>query len=141
MANLASIRAGFTGLLNTYFPDVHCTGYVLANPIAPAFEVELDRIVYDGAMSRGHDEWFFTIRGFSGASTERAAQMRLDSWMNSTGTSSSIKAAIESDRTLGGTVSDARVLTVAKVGVFKFQSAQIELYGAEWTVRVLAAGD
>ncbi len=138
MAELADIRAGIAANLKTSFPDTQITGYNITNALAPAFEVELDRIVYDMAMSRGLDEWFFTIRGFAASGTDKAAQMRLDPWLNSTG-AQSVKAALEVDRTLGGTVSDARVVGVARMAVFSAGSSN--LFGAEWTLRVLAAGD
>lgn len=114
--------------------------YNLTVAFAPAIEVELDRIVYDGSMNRGHDEWFFTVRGFAASGTDTAAQMRLDDWLKSTG-GKSVKAAIETDRTLGGAASDCRVVAVARVAVFKQEGGAIDLFGAEWTVRVLAAGD
>lgn len=142
MANLAAIRAGIAANLRTAFPtNVQITGYNLANPLAPAFEIEVDRVIYDGAMSRGHDEWLFTVRGFATSGTDQAAQMRLDPWLDSTG-AESVKAALESDRTLGGTVSDARVVQVTRVATFTpAASAGTSFYGAEWQLRVIAAGD
>ena len=123
------------------FPEnTQITGYNLSNPYAPAFEVELDRIVYDQGMARGLDEWFFTIRGFATTGLDQASQMKLDSWLDSTGVES-VKAALEIDRTLGGTVSDARVIGVTKIATFEpVASPGVNFYGAEWTLRVLAAG-
>jgi hypothetical protein len=139
VADLADIRAGIAANIRASFPDVQVTGYNIANALAPAFEVELDRIVYDGGMSRGLDEWFFTVRGFAASGTDKAAQMRLDPWLESTG-SQSVKTALESDRTLGGSVGDARVVGMAKIAVFS-AGGTTDLFGAEWTLRVLAAGD
>ena len=141
MAALEDIRAGITANLKTSFPtNVNITGYNITNALAPAIEVELDRIVYDSAMGRGLDEWFFTLRGFAASGTDKAAQMRLDGWLASTG-AESVKAALEVDRTLGGVVSDARVVAMAKIAVFTAEGAATSFFGAEWTVRVLAAGD
>jgi len=139
VAALADIRAGIAANIRASFPDAQCTGYNIANALAPAFEVELDRIVYDRAMSRGLDEWFFTIRGFAASGTDKASQMRLDPWLSSTG-AESVKAALESDRTLGGKVSDAHVVGMAKMAVFT-AAGSTDLFGAEWTLRVLAVGD
>jgi hypothetical protein len=141
VADLADIRAGIAANLSASFSDAQITGYNLANALAPAFEVELDRIVYDGGMSRGLDEWFFTIRGFATSGTDKASQMRLDPWLTSTG-AQSVKTALESDRTLGGTVADSHVTQVGRVQVFSpVASPGTNFYGAEWTLRVLAAGD
>ena len=140
MAELADIRAGITANLRTAFPDINITGYNITNALAPAIEVELDRITYDASMQRGLDEWFFTIRGFAASGTDKAAQMRLDSWLASTG-AESVKAALEVDRTLGGVVDDARVTAMAKIAVFTAEGGSTSFFGAEWTLRVLATGD
>ena len=139
MANLAAIRAGIVANLRTAFPDnVQITGYNLSNPLAPAFEVEVDRVVFDSSMSRGLDEWLFTVRGFATSGTDQAAQQRLDPWLASTG-GESVKAALESDRTLGGTVADSRVVQVTRVATFT--ASATSFYGAEWLLRVIAQGD
>ena len=140
MADLADIRAGIAANIRAKFPDAMVTGYNIANALAPAFEVELDRIVYDQAMSRGNDEWTFTIRGFAASGTDKASQMRLDPWLSSTG-AESVKAALESDRTLGGAVSDSFVVSMAKMAVFSPIGGSTDLFGAEWVFRAVAAGD
>lgn len=143
MASLADIRAGIAANIKARFSDAQCTGYLLENPFPPGFEVEIGTggIVYDGAMSRGHDEWFFTIRGFAASGTDVAAQMRLDPWLSSTG-AESVKAALEADRTLGGTVSDSHVTRVSQVRAFSpISNPNTTFFGAEWTLRVIAAGD
>ena len=141
MASLKDIRAGITANLKAAFSNVNITGYAITNALAPAIEVELDRIVYDTAYGRGLDEWFFTIRGFAASGTDKAAQMRLDSWLASTG-AESIKATLEADRTLGGVVDDARVVAMSKIAVFSAEGgATTSFFGAEWTLRVLATGD
>ena len=140
MANLADIRAGIAANLKAAFPDSNITGYNMANALTPAFEVELDRIAYDSAMQRGLDEWFFTVRGFAAAGTDKASQMKLDPWLSSTG-AQSVKAALEADRTLGGSVNDSRVTGVAKMAVFSPVGSDSSLFGAEWTLYAIATGD
>ena len=143
MAELADIRAGIAAALKERLPEVQCTGYLMENPYAPGFEVELGStgIVYDLAMSRGLDEWFFTIRGFAASGLDRAAQMRLDGWLDSTG-STSVKTALEADRTLSASVSDSHVTRVGQVRVFSpIASPEIKYFGAEWILRAIAAGD
>jgi hypothetical protein len=140
VAVLSDIRAGIAANINRVFTDAQCTGYLLTNPFAPAFEVELERIVYDTAMSRGLDEWFFTVRGFAASGTDSAAQMRLDPWLNSTG-SQSVKTALEADRTLGGTVGDSHVIQISRIKVFTTTENTVGFFGAEWMLRALATGD
>ena len=119
------------------YPDVAITGYNIVNALTPAFEVELDRIVYDSAGQRGLDEWFFTVRGFAASGTDKAAQMRLDPWLSSTGVES-VKVALEAEPTLGGVANDCRVTSMAKMAVFK--AGDTNMFGAEWTLRVLVTG-
>jgi hypothetical protein len=66
--------------------------------------------------------------------------MRLDTWLSPTGTES-VKSALEVDRTLGGVVNDARVVTMAKVAVFSLEGGATSFFGAEWTLRVLTTGN
>lgn len=138
MPNLADIRSALASQIRDVFPDTQVTGYNLPNAFAPAFEVELDRIVYDGAMASGLAEAFFTIRGFASGGTDVASQMRLDPWLMSAG--GSLKDAIDSDRTLGGTVMDSRLISLSKIAVFSQDRGVTNFFGAEWTLRVLVSG-
>jgi hypothetical protein len=147
MAELAKIRAGIAANIKARLPDVQCTGYLMENPYAPGFEVEIGSggVVYDLAMSRGLDEWFFTIRGFAASGLDRAAQMRLDAWLDSTG-SQSVKAGLEAAKTLPvdgvATVSDSRVVRVGQVRAFSpIANPGITFFGAEWVLRAIAPGD
>ena len=107
MADIAAIRAGIatnlgtiTGLRTSSFvPDV-------LNP--PVAVVRPDNIAFDTAFARGLDTLEFVVMTIVGRVDERTSQARLDAYCNSTG-ASSVKRAIESDRTLGGAVSDLRV--------------------------------
>lgn len=142
MADLANIRAGIAANIRAAIPEAICTGYLLESPISPAFEVEFAGQVYDSAMSRGLDEWRFTIRGLVSQSVlDEGAQKKLDAWLASTG-GESIKAALEADRTLDGSVSDSRVERVGPVRQFSpISSPGTSYYGAEWTLMAIAAGD
>lgn len=147
MADLAAIRAGITKVLSVAFPNAQVTGYLLENPYPPAFEVEIGggssagSVIFDHAMSRGLDEWWFTVRGFASSGTDKGAQQSLDKWLNSTGPDS-VKAALEADRTLDGTVNDSRVTRVHHIRSFEpVASPGTRMYGAEWTLHVYAPGD
>lgn len=107
MADIAAIRAGIATNLGTisglrtssFVPDV-------LNP--PVAVVRPDNISFDTAFARGLDTLEFVVMTIVGRVDERTSQSRLDAYCNSTG-ASSVKRAIESDRTLGGAVSDLRV--------------------------------
>ena len=65
----------------------------------------LDSIQYNGAMGGGLITHKFTISVVVGRSAERTAQTLLDGYLSYKG-ATSIRQAIESDRTLGGVVQD-----------------------------------
>jgi transketolase len=76
----------------------------------------------------------FTITVIVGRSAEREAQRKLDSYI-STG-SSSIKNAIESDKTLGGNAYDCRVVSMNSVGSVTISDTTY--LAADFTVTVIA---
>ena len=65
----------------------------------------LDSIQYNGAMGGGLITHKFTVSVVVGRAAERTAQTLLDGYLSYRGTTS-IRQAIESDRTLGGVVQD-----------------------------------
>ena len=65
----------------------------------------LDSIQYNGAMGGGLITHKFTVSVVVGRSAERTAQTLLDGYLSYKG-ATSIRQAIESDRTLGGVVQD-----------------------------------
>jgi hypothetical protein len=138
MANPEDIRAGLAGALRAAFRDVQVSEYVLANPTAPGLEIDMDPegVSYDEAMARGHDEWWWIVRGFVSGATDKGAQIRRDEWLASSG-SSSVKAAVETDETLGGACFDLRVVS-AQPRVYTVDNSQY--VGAEWRVQVWATG-
>ena len=142
MAYLADIRAGIAAAIKAAHPQSTCTGYLLESPVSPAFEVEFAGINYDRSMNRGLDEWRFTIRGLASSTVlDIGAQQKLDNWLASTGPES-IKAALEDDKTLGGTVGNAWVERVGPVRQFEpISSPGTKYYGAEWVLVCLASGD
>ena len=142
MSGLADIRAGIAANLATLqgAPDnVQISAYMLANPTPPTLQVMgPDEIDYDQAMSRGMDEWRIIVQGFVGAATDEGSQVNLDEWLAPFG-ALSVKAAIESDRTLGGAVMDSYVESASGYKLYTLDS-QFQVLGAEWIVRLLKAG-
>lgn len=134
----ASIRAGIASALSTIPGVIPPSGYLLSEPTPPTFEIELAGIEYDQTYVRGVNEWTFTVRGFVGTASDYAAQLTLDGWMATTGTSS-VKAALESDQTLSGAVAALHVVRVSSPRTFAVAAMPNATFlGAEWTVRILA---
>lgn len=138
MASLSDIREGLAANLAA-LDGVQVSAYMLASPQAPSGHIVPDFIAYDSAMGRGHDDWRLKIQVFvSLAGGDRAAQVRLDSFIASSG-SQSVKALVESDKTLGGIAEDVRVVSCSGYQLFVFDGRP-PLMGAEWLVDVLATG-
>jgi hypothetical protein len=140
---LADIRAALTTQVKAVVTDAQMSGYLLASPTTPSFELQLhehDGITYDLAMGRGLDKWRLVLRGFVSNGFDIEAQKRLDGWLASSG-GESIKAAVESDRTLGGAVSNVHVSSAGGHRSFTVASLpHIQFLGAEWIVDILSKG-
>jgi len=82
----------------------------------------LDSIQYNGAMGGGLITHKFTISVVVGRSAERTAQTLLDGYLSYKG-ATSIRAAIESDRTLGGVVQDLIVESANNISTLEANDA------------------
>ena len=82
----------------------------------------LDSIQYNGAMGGGLITHKFTISVVVGRSAERTAQTLLDGYLSYAGFNS-IRAAIESDRTLGGVVQDLIVESASNISTLEANDA------------------
>lgn len=101
-ANLGTIR----GLrVATEIPD---------NPSPPIAIVALQNVAYDGAFAGGLVEYQFIVSVIVGRVAEREAQRRLDVYIGTA--EGGVKAAIESDKTLGGSAYDVRVSEMNQIG-------------------------
>jgi hypothetical protein len=138
MASLTELREALAANLVS-IPGVQQSAYLLSAPTPPAIEIQPDAIEYDLTMRRGTDRWRFIVRAFVGATTDIGAQKRLDRMLASAGVDS-VKAAIESDRQLGGVCDDLRAVRCSGYRSFQREGAAAVL-GAEWEVEVLAEGD
>lgn len=139
-ATIAEIRQGIAdNLADAFGADVQTSAYELEQVFPPSIMVvAVDRVNFDEAGIRGLDEITLTLRGFGGQLINRGAQVVLDSWLNTSG-ATSVKAAVESDRTLGGKVEDTVVIDAGNYRRFKLEDATV-LLGVEWSVRVLNRG-
>ena len=104
----------------------------LPNP--PIAVVSLSSVEYDGAFAKGLTRYNFQVTVIVGRVAEREAQRRLDTYI-STG-SSSVKYALESDKTLGGNAYDCRVVTMNSVGSLSISDNTY--LAADFTVTVIA---
>ena len=94
-----------------------------------------ETITYDTAFARGLDEYNFTVLVIVHRVAERSAQSSLDAFCNPTG-STSIKTAIESDRSLGG---KAQTLRVTDLRTYQALSVgDVDYLAAEFSVVVYA---
>lgn len=114
MALISDIRTGLANRL-AIITGLRTSSTVPDNPSPPIAIVQPDGISYDDTFQRGMHTYTFTIMVIVGRADERTAQNRLDAYVSGTG-SSSIKLAIEGDKTLGGKVFDTRVTELRNYG-------------------------
>lgn len=111
--SIADIRHGLGLNLGT-IRGLRVAETIPDNPNPPIVVIALGNVVYDGAFQGGLVTYNFTVSTIVGRASEREAQRRLDTYI-STGTGS-IKAAIESDKTLNGSAYDVRVSEMSNIG-------------------------
>lgn len=107
MASLSEIRTEIAENLAT-ITGLRTAPVMPDNPSPPIAIVTPDSISYDDTFHRGMQTYTFTVIVLVGRVAERSAQNAMDAFCSSTG-ASSIKLAIESDKTLDGKVFDLRV--------------------------------
>jgi len=117
--------------------------YALSSPTPPILYVTLGdpAVEYDVTAQRGADHWTFLIVGMAGAVDDIPSQMRLDRWLASSGRLS-VKAAIETDRTLGlgsDVVNGLRVTTGSADQILTREGGG-GLLTRVWTVQLYARG-
>lgn len=135
---IAELRAGLATNLGT-IADVQVSAYMLSSPTPPAAHVFPEEVTYDKAMQRGLDLYTFTVQMFVGLVSDIGAQKKLDTFLAPTG-ATSVKAAIEADRTLGGKCDDLRVTTATGYKVYQLAGQTGAVLGAEWSVTIMAIG-
>lgn len=107
MATLSDIRSGIATNLGT-ISGLRTAAFVPDEPKPPIAIVFPENITFDTAFGRGLDTFTFTVQVIVSKVSDRNAQSNLDAYCNPSG-ASSVKAAIESDKTLAGLVQDLRV--------------------------------
>lgn len=122
-----ALRVGLATRLGT-ITGLRSYAYIPDDPNPPVAVIIPQGITYDTVMARGMDEYEFSVLVLGSRVSDRAGQLAMDAYCNPSG-SSSIKAAIEGDKTLGGSAFDCRVremrnLSQTTVGDQQFLSAE-----------------
>ena len=129
---IQTIRQGIATNLAT-ISGLRTSAFVPDNPTPPIAIVVPDRVAFDAANRRGLDNYTFRVLVLAQRASERGAQATLDAFCNPTG-ATSVKAAIESDRTLGGNANDCRVTDLTEYG--EVSIGETQYLGATFSVTV-----
>jgi hypothetical protein len=132
MATVSGIRQGIADNLAS-ISSLRVSATMLDAPRPPVAMVYPDAIDFDLNANRGADTYTFIVSVLVGRADDRTAQNRLDGFVVGP---NSVKAAIESDRTLGGNADTCRV-----TGMRNYQQVSIgeTVYlGVEFEVEVVA---
>ena len=114
MALISDIRTGIATNLATI--SGLRTGATIPENVSPPYAIVApSSMSYHASMGNGMTTYSFTITLVVGRADARSAQNALDLYCSSTG-SSSIRSAIESDRTLGGKAFDCVVTGMRNYG-------------------------
>jgi len=114
MASISEIRKKLATNLGT-ISGLRTYDFVPDNPNIPFGVAEYQSTDFDTTFGRGLDTLSFTITVVVGRVSDRVGQAKLDGFASSSGTLS-VKSAIESDKTLGGLISDCRVTGLTSYG-------------------------
>lgn len=134
MASISDIRNGIATNLGT-ISGLRTSAWIPDQINPPIAIVKPDSISFDRAMQRGMDLMQFSVLAIVGRVDERSAQARLDAYCATTG-ASSIKAAIESDQTLGSAAFDVRVTEMRNYT--SLPVGDVTYLAAEFAVEVIA---
>jgi hypothetical protein len=136
MATVSELRTGIANNLAT-ISGLRTTATVPDQINPPIAVVMPSSITYDLSFARsGGDEYEFVVMVIVGRVDERSAQNRLDGYCSSSGPGS-VKAAIESNKTLGGKAFDCRVTNLRNYN--QVTVGDVTYLSAEWVVQVFSA--
>jgi len=130
MALVSDLREGIAKNLRT-ITGLRAVATVPDNPTPPIAVIYPQNIEFDDSFNRGLQTYSFRVVVIVGRADERSAQNRLDSFVASTG-ATSIKLAIESDKTLSGKAFDTRVVAMTNYG--SLDISEVTYLSAEFTV-------
>jgi hypothetical protein len=119
--SISTIRDGLATNLGT-ISGLRTAADLPDNPSPPIAVVALNNIQYDQAMNGGLVIYTFTITVIVGRVSERSAQNKLNAYA-STG-AGGVKAALQSDKTLGGAAYDVQLTEMTNVGAINLGEQQ-----------------
>ncbi len=132
MASVSALRNALASSMGS-ITGLRTSATVPDNPRPPIAVVMPERIAYDLNARRGADTFFFTIILIVSRADDRAAQNNLDAFLTG---ESSIKAAVEADRTLGGVANTCRVTEMTNYA--SLPVGEVLYLSAQFTVEVVA---
>jgi len=130
MALISELRTGLANNLAT-ISGLRTTPTIPDNPNPPIAVILPQGVEYDNTFGRGMNTYTFAVTVIVGRVSERSGQNALDAYVSSTGLSS-IKLAIESDKTLNGKAFDLRVTDSRNYG--ELTVGEVTYLSAEFTV-------
>jgi hypothetical protein len=130
MASLTELREGIATNLRT-ISGLRAIATIPDNPNPPLAIIYPQNMEYDDSFNRGLTTYTFRLVVVVGRVDERSAQNKLDAFVSSTG-ASSIKLAVESDKTLGGSAFDTRVSAMTNYG--SIDISEVTYLSAEFTI-------
>lgn len=104
-ATISAASAGIKQQLKQ-IPGLRVVDYLPDQINPPTAIMTVDSVTYHRAFGMGDPVYQFTITVIVSRASERTAQDKLEAFMSATGTQS-VRAALESDMTLGGAVQQA----------------------------------
>lgn len=134
MASITDLRAGLATRLAT-ISGLRTTTETPDTINPPVAIINVGTVNYDRTFQQGLDEYNFVVTVIVGRVGIRSAQRLLDSFVSPTG-ASSVKLAIELDRTLGGKCDSLRVSDMRNYG--SLVVGEITYLAAEFNVVVFA---
>jgi len=105
----------------------------VVNP--PMAMIALDKVAYNRQNNAGMAEYTFKITVVLGRVSERTAQQAMDLYVAPG--AGSVKAAVESDKTLGGNAYDVFISELTAIGAVQINA--VDFYSAEFSVQVFAS--
>jgi hypothetical protein len=135
MADIQQLRTGLATNLAT-ISGLRTSVDIPDNPNPPIAIVQLIRAEYHQDFRNGMTEYTFAIQVLVGRADDRTAQRNLDAYCSSD-SASSVKKAIESNRTLSGYAYDCVVTEMSSYGSVLVNDTTY--LAAEFSVRVLAS--